>query len=348
MSTTPTTSWPTATRRSPMRSSGARNLPEGDQAGRLRCLRRRRQPPPFRTKRLVTAVGRGAPFPDAEKHRAAYAELAEKHLICPSPKRTRIFGTVPSPVRKGEGIEIHHPWPSLSVGYGGGPNHDRPGIWRGHHAGTPGGRADPAGEMLVGQHLDRRRMAAMVARWRGNPAEKARAKMEQGAGRAGEKRRPRVHPAPRAHGHRRPRLVLELAMPQMDKVLADPGKYYPGYDPKVGYEVAGLVWFQGYSDLDNPAYGELLAQMIRDFREKVNDPEHAGGVRHPGHGRFQERRRLRQRGSTPACSRPPNAGIRRHGRCGQHRPVLSPGIRSAHPGPEFLPKKAPRSTRRPC
>ena len=38
-------------------------------------------------------------------------------------------------------------------------------------------------------------------------------------------------------------------------------------------EVAGLVWFQGYSDKDNPAYGELLAQLIRDFRKKVKTPE---------------------------------------------------------------------------
>jgi len=32
------------------------------------------------------------------------------------------------------------------------------------------------------------------------------------------------------------------------KVLADPGKYHPEYDAKAGFEVAGVVWFQGYSD----------------------------------------------------------------------------------------------------
>jgi len=33
----------------------------------------------------------------------------------------------------------------------------------------------------------------------------------------------------------------ELAMPHVEKVLTDPGKFHPGYDPEVGYEVAGLV-----------------------------------------------------------------------------------------------------------
>lgn len=33
-----------------------------------------------------------------------------------------------------------------------------------------------------------------------------------------------------------------------------------------------MVWFQGYSDKDNTAYGELLVQMIKDFRKKVNVP----------------------------------------------------------------------------
>ena len=65
----------------------------------------------------------------------------------------------------------------------------------------------------------------------------------------------------------------ELAMPHIEKVLANPGEFYPGYDPKVGYEVAGMVWFQGYSDMENPAYGELLAQLIRDFRVKVKTPD---------------------------------------------------------------------------
>lgn len=36
------------------------------------------------------------------------------------------------------------------------------------------------------------------------------------------------------------------------KVLADPGKYCPAYDPKQGYEIAGFVWFQGFNDLVGP------------------------------------------------------------------------------------------------
>lgn len=63
-----------------------------------------------------------------------------------------------------------------------------------------------------------------------------------------------------------------MTLPQIDKVLADPGKYHPEYDPKVGYEVAGLVWFQGYSDQGNSAYGELLVEMIQYMRDKVKAP----------------------------------------------------------------------------
>ncbi len=64
-----------------------------------------------------------------------------------------------------------------------------------------------------------------------------------------------------------------MTLPQIDKVLADPGKYHPDYDPKVGYEVAGLVWFQGYSDMNNSAYGELLVEMIQYMRDKVKAPK---------------------------------------------------------------------------
>jgi hypothetical protein len=82
---------------------------------------------------------------------------------------------------------------------------------------------------------------------------------------------PRPTPTPKG----KPGWCWELAMPQIERVLADPGKCHPGYDPKVGCEVAGLVWFQGYSDMKNPAYGELPAQMIRDFRVKVKTPNSA-------------------------------------------------------------------------
>jgi len=64
-----------------------------------------------------------------------------------------------------------------------------------------------------------------------------------------------------------------MTLPQIERVLADPGKYHPGYKPEVGYEIAGMVWFQGYSDRGNPAYGELLVELIKFVREKYDAPE---------------------------------------------------------------------------
>lgn len=70
------------------------------------------------------------------------------------------------------------------------------------------------------------------------------------------------------------------------KVLADPGRVCPAYDPKAGYEIAGMVWFQGWNDMvdsqtypnrnkpDGYAlYSELLATFIRDVRKDLNAPK---------------------------------------------------------------------------
>jgi hypothetical protein len=67
--------------------------------------------------------------------------------------------------------------------------------------------------------------------------------------------------------------VWERAMAHIQKVLADPGKYHPDYDPNAGYELAGLVWFQGWNDMGNPAYGEQLVTFIKDFRKEVQEPK---------------------------------------------------------------------------
>lgn len=65
------------------------------------------------------------------------------------------------------------------------------------------------------------------------------------------------------------------------KVLADPGQYHPAYDPKQGYEIAGMVWFQGFNDSvdraaypdgDMSAYSDLLAHLIRDVRKDLKAP----------------------------------------------------------------------------
>ena len=79
-------------------------------------------------------------------------------------------------------------------------------------------------------------------------------------------------------------------MERVKMVLADPGKYYPGYDAKQGYEIAGFGWFQGFNDLVGPyppvdpenkkkggakdysEYSRLLACFIRDVRKDLSAP----------------------------------------------------------------------------
>ena len=63
-------------------------------------------------------------------------------------------------------------------------------------------------------------------------------------------------------------------------VLANLKKYYPKYDEKAGYELAGFVFFQGWNDMvDNEQrqekyanYTKRLAQLIRDVRKDLKAP----------------------------------------------------------------------------
>jgi hypothetical protein len=73
------------------------------------------------------------------------------------------------------------------------------------------------------------------------------------------------------------------------RVLADPKRVCPAYDPAAGYEIAGFVWLQGWNDMvdrgvypDLPRgstgnrfakYSEWLAQFIRDVRTDLGAPE---------------------------------------------------------------------------
>lgn len=69
-------------------------------------------------------------------------------------------------------------------------------------------------------------------------------------------------------------------------VLADPKAVCPDYDPKLGYELAGFVWFQGWNDMVDrgvypkrdqangyAAYSECLAHLIRDVRQDLKAPK---------------------------------------------------------------------------
>ncbi|MFK7962136.1 MAG: sialate O-acetylesterase [Phycisphaerales bacterium] len=77
-----------------------------------------------------------------------------------------------------------------------------------------------------------------------------------------------------------------LMVDHIRSVLDDIPNVVPGYDPDVGYELSGFVWFQGWNDMvDRNAYPDraspggydryrdLLAALIRDVRRDLDCPE---------------------------------------------------------------------------
>ncbi|MFK7768259.1 MAG: sialate O-acetylesterase [Mariniblastus sp.] len=68
-------------------------------------------------------------------------------------------------------------------------------------------------------------------------------------------------------------------------VLGDIKSVYPNYDASQGYELSGLVWFQGWNDMVDPGvypnrgesggydnYTKVLTHLIRDFRKDLSAP----------------------------------------------------------------------------
>ena len=212
--------------------------------------------------------------PDCEKNRAIYAGLAQKHLGLPIAKRTRIFGHGAIGGSEGKTATDRSTQGPLSVGYGGGITTIGPE----YGVGIALEQLIDAPILLVKCSWGN---TSIAGAWRTpsldgveTPIEKAGRvawdkKMAAEAKKAAREYTPSSAPTKKGELS----WCWNQVLPQVDKVLADPGKYYPDYDPKVGYEVAGLVWFQGYSDKDNPAYGELFAALIKDFRKKVKTPE---------------------------------------------------------------------------
>jgi alpha-galactosidase len=81
-------------------------------------------------------------------------------------------------------------------------------------------------------------------------------------------------------------VCYRLMVEHVKKVLADIKRVVPDYDATQGYELAGLVWFQGWNDLvdsgtypdrDKPggydAYSTAMAHFIRDVRKDLNAPK---------------------------------------------------------------------------
>ena len=76
-------------------------------------------------------------------------------------------------------------------------------------------------------------------------------------------------------------VYYRLMIEHVKKVLADPKRVVPGYDPAQGFELAGFVWFQGWNDMvdgqvypnnNYEAYTECLAHFIRDVRKDLAAP----------------------------------------------------------------------------
>lgn len=77
-----------------------------------------------------------------------------------------------------------------------------------------------------------------------------------------------------------------LMVEHVKRVLADPKRVCPAYNPQDGYEIAGFVWLQGWNDMvDNHTYPErgkpgrfaeysrLLGHFIRDVRQDLAAPK---------------------------------------------------------------------------
>jgi hypothetical protein len=77
-------------------------------------------------------------------------------------------------------------------------------------------------------------------------------------------------------------VFYRMMVEHVQKVLADPARVCPAYDPTAGFELAGFVWLQGFNDLvdgqtypngDYDEYSRLLAHFIRDVRKDLSAPK---------------------------------------------------------------------------
>ncbi len=77
-------------------------------------------------------------------------------------------------------------------------------------------------------------------------------------------------------------VFYRMMVEHVKKVLADPARVCPAYDPTAGYELAGFVWLQGFNDLvdgqtypngNYDEYSRLLAHFIRDVRTDLAAPK---------------------------------------------------------------------------
>ena len=62
----------------------------------------------------------------------------------------------------------------------------------------------------------------------------------------------------------------------VSNVLKDLKKHHPQYDAKVGHEMAGFVWFQGFNDQFSDAfrnnYRDIMVHFVKDIRKEYKTP----------------------------------------------------------------------------
>ena len=207
-----------------------------------------------------------------EQIRVRLAKLGEETVGLPIAKRTHIFshGAFESSMDTPIEATAHGP---LSIGWGGGVTTIGPE----YGVGITLERLVDAPILLVKCSWGN---TALREAWRPGsldgaetPIEKAEREAwntaETAAAKA-EGREPKLRAAPEKTG--KPSWAWNMALPAIRKVLENPGAYHPEYDPAKGYDIAGMVWFQGYSDMGNPAYGEQLVEMIKWFRSEIKAP----------------------------------------------------------------------------
>ena len=63
----------------------------------------------------------------------------------------------------------------------------------------------------------------------------------------------------------------------VEATLSMLGQRFPGYEKAQGYEIAGLVWFQGFNDMFDVSgrqqYGQNLIHLIHDLRRDLRAPD---------------------------------------------------------------------------
>jgi hypothetical protein len=102
-----------------------------------------------------------------------------------------------------------------------------------------------------------------------------------------------------------------LVIKRVNEVLADPGKYHPGYKKDDGCEIAGFVWFQGFNDLVGPypggkggkdysEYSRLMACFIRDVRKDLKAPKMPFVIGVMGIGGIKKEDNFRKAQAAPA------------------------------------------------